>query len=105
MIVNAKIAGTYLTGQGGIVAIVAKINGQSATSEVPVKIEDVGKFLAIAEVPCWENLNGAPIRIEFEQEGDSFVLKNVLNYIEDEIKIEAPQGEPEPEDTPVCGEA
>lgn len=50
MIVNGKIAATALAGNGGVIAVVTKIDGNKAEAQIPVKLEDIGKVLAIAEV-------------------------------------------------------
>lgn len=98
MIVNGKIAATALAGNGGVIAVVTKIDGNKAEAQIPVKLEDIGKVLAIAEVSLWENLVGASIRINYVQnENGDYAITNILNYLEDNASIEIDNSEPEPE--------
>ena len=98
MIVNGKIGATALTGNGGVIAVVTKIEGNKAEAQIPVKLEDIGKVLAIAEVSLWENLVGASIRINYVQNEDGdYAITNILNYLEDNASIEIDNSEPEQE--------
>lgn len=98
MIVNGKIGATALTGNGGVIAVATKIDGNKAEAQIPVKLEDIGKVLTIAEVAVWENLVGASIRITYVQNEDGdYVITNILNYLEDNVSIEIDNSEPEPE--------
>lgn len=98
MIVNGKIAATALAGNGGVIAVVTKIDGNKAEAQIPVKLEDIGKVLAIAEVSLWENLVGASIRINYVQnENGDYAITNILNYLEDNASIEIDNSESEPE--------
>jgi len=98
MIVNGKIGATALAGNGGVIAVATKIDGNKAEAQIPVKLEDIGKVLAIAEVPVWENLVGASIRINYVQNEDGdYAITNILNYLEDNVSIEIDNSEPEPE--------
>lgn len=98
MIVNGKIAATALAGNGGVIAVVTKIDGNKAEAQIPVKLEDIGKVLAIAEVSLWENLVGASIRINYVQnENGDYAITNILNYLEDNASIEIDNSEPESE--------
>ena len=82
MIVNGKIAATALAGNGGVIAVVTKIDGNKAEAQIPVKLEDIGKVLAIAEVSLWENLVGASIRINYVQnENGDYAITDILNYL------------------------
>lgn len=102
MIVNGKIGATALTGNGGVIAVVTKIDGNQAEAQIPVKLEDIGKVLAIAEVTVWENLIGASIRINYVQNEDGdYAITNILNYLEDNASIEIDNSEPKPEAEPV----
>ena len=97
MIVNGKIGATALTGNGGVIAVVTKIDGNQAKAQIPVKLEDIGKVLAITEVAVWENLIGASIRINYVQNEDGdYAITNILNYLEDNASIEIDNSEPEP---------